>query len=147
MDYEEKVIALLNSQELSKEQKEKLENIFPELKESEDEKIRKTLIEHIKGITSWNYFLGISKEQMIAWLKKQGEKKELKKIEPKKVNANKVIERINIEWINADKVIEWLKNTIKASAENYGVFKATHLTLPYNSIEDLINDFKEDFGL
>lgn len=43
----------------------------PELKESEDERIRKTLIEYIKGIKSWNYFLGISKEQMIAWLEKQ----------------------------------------------------------------------------
>ena len=41
MDYKEKVIALLKSQELSKEQKEKLENIFPELKESEDERIRR----------------------------------------------------------------------------------------------------------
>ena len=49
------------------------EYIFPKLKESEDERIRKSLIEHIKGITSWNYFLGISKEQMISWLEKQGE--------------------------------------------------------------------------
>ena len=52
--------------------KEDAEHYFPELKESEDEKIRKTLIEYIKGIKSWNYFLGISKEQMIAWLEKQG---------------------------------------------------------------------------
>jgi hypothetical protein len=33
MDYKEKVIALLNSKELSQEQKEKLESIFPELAE------------------------------------------------------------------------------------------------------------------
>ena len=51
------------------------EVIFPELREVEDERIRKILIELIKGITSWNYFLGISKEQMIAWLEKQGEQK------------------------------------------------------------------------
>ena len=56
------------------------------------------------------------------------EKKEVKQIEPKKLDA--------------DKVIEWLKNTIKERAENYGVYKATRLILPYNSIEDLINDFK-----
>ena len=61
------------------------------------------------------------------------EKKELKRIKPK--------------TLDADKVIEWLKNTIKATAENYGVYKETRLTLPYNSVEDLINDFKEDFGL
>ena len=37
MYYKEKVIDLLNSKELTKEQKEKLKEIFPELKESEDE--------------------------------------------------------------------------------------------------------------
>jgi hypothetical protein len=51
------------------------------------------------------------------------------------------------EQLNPDKVIEWLKNTIRQKAENYGVYKETSLVLPYNSIEDLINDFKEDFGL
>lgn len=49
MDYKEKVIALLNSQELSKEQKEKLENIFPELKESEGERINiKQIVDKFK---------------------------------------------------------------------------------------------------
>jgi hypothetical protein len=73
------------------------------------------------------------------------EKKELKKIEPKKVNANKVI-----NWVNPDKVIEWLKGRIRETKEyfgEHGVYYDTHLTLPYSSIEDLINDFKEDFGL
>ena len=50
------------------------EFVFPELAESGDERIRKALLEHIKGITGWNYFLGISREQMIAWLEKQDEK-------------------------------------------------------------------------
>ena len=50
------------------------EFVFPELAESGDERIRKALLDHIKGITSWNYFLGISREQMIAWLEKQDEK-------------------------------------------------------------------------
>ena len=52
-----------------------IEYIFPELCESEDEKIRKSLIDLIKGITSWNYFLGISREQMISWLEKQSKQK------------------------------------------------------------------------
>ena len=57
MDYKEKVIALLNSQELSKEQKEKLENIFPELKESEDKIMRKAIIQFTKenGYKYTNY--------------------------------------------------------------------------------------------
>lgn len=59
------------------------EEIFPELKESEDEKIKKEII---------NYFKCQSREEpsrkdihnkWIAWLKKQGENNELKKIEPK----------------------------------------------------------------
>ena len=85
-----------------------------------------------------------SKEQcdtLFAKMKKAGykwdsEKKELKKIEPKKVNA--------------DKVIEWLKGTIRETKEyfgEHGEYYDTHLTLPYDSIEDLINNFKEDFGL
>lgn len=64
------------------------------------------------------------------------ENKELKKIEPKKVNA--------------DKVIEWLKGTIRETKEylgEHGEYYDTHLTLPYDSVEDLINDFKEDFEL
>ena len=77
MDYKEKVIALLNSEELSKEQKEKLESIFPELKESEDEKIRKWLI----GCLEYRILnTGVIEEKenckkAIAWLEKQGEQK------------------------------------------------------------------------
>ena len=73
MDYKEKVIALLNSQELSKEQKEKLESIFPELSESEDERIRKALVEHIKGIYKGSCTEGMCKERdmFLTWLEKQ----------------------------------------------------------------------------
>lgn len=77
MDYKEKVIALLNSQELSKEQKEKLENIFPELKESEDERIRKGLIKAVSGILKGNTLYGtdVTREEALAWLEKQEEPK------------------------------------------------------------------------
>ena len=75
MNYKEKVIELLNSQELSKEQKEKLESIFPELREeSKDERIRKRLIEFFKdwGKTRshcWSIYI----PDILAWLEKQGE--------------------------------------------------------------------------
>lgn len=72
MDYKEKVIALLNSQELSKEQKEKLENIFPELKESEDERTRKEIIRILKGESG--YTSKENTDKYIAWLEKQGKK-------------------------------------------------------------------------
>ena len=74
MDYKEKVIALLNSQELSKEQKEKLESIFPELKESKDERTRKMLHAYIHdfGVPK-EYFEDIEISDVLAWLEKQGE--------------------------------------------------------------------------
>ena len=52
-------------------------NIFPELKESEDEKIRKALISAINNICAGDEglvtFNGFSKEQVLAWLEKQGQ--------------------------------------------------------------------------
>jgi len=53
-----------------------MEYIFPELKESGDERIRKVVTLIIKGIRA-NVFeeKGISKEDTIAWLEKQGEQK------------------------------------------------------------------------
>ena len=55
-----------------------LEYVFTELKESEDERIRKVLIGwiNLEPSTSFNdTFDGFSKEQILAWLEKQGEQK------------------------------------------------------------------------
>jgi hypothetical protein len=49
---------------------EALQTLIPELKESEDERIRKALIQYIKYNVS--VILGWRKEELIAWLKKQG---------------------------------------------------------------------------
>ena len=61
--------------------KNAVEAIFPELKESDDEVIRKALIEvlHRLPTSAFEYgteggYLGATKEQMLAWLEKQGEK-------------------------------------------------------------------------
>jgi hypothetical protein len=52
-----------------------LENIFPELKESEDERIRKWLIDTIKSVPNdsieWDV---IDKPDVLAWLEKQEQK-------------------------------------------------------------------------
>lgn len=55
-----------------------VESIFPELKESEDERIRKELIEHIKANkeVSFVLFNMFSPDDVIAWLEKQGQVKE-----------------------------------------------------------------------
>ena len=52
--------------------KEWIENIFPELKESEDERIRKSLIDFVEQYGD-NYYGQIAKASAIAWLEKQGE--------------------------------------------------------------------------
>ena len=52
-----------------------IEPIFPELKESEDEKIRKWIIDYFKENNAALAFSGISNESVIAWLEKQGEQK------------------------------------------------------------------------
>ena len=56
------------------------ESIFPELKESEDEKIRKALVGFHKSTIDVD---GIKGEEIVAWLEKQGEKKATDKVEPK----------------------------------------------------------------
>lgn len=53
--------------------------LFPELKESEDERIRKALVELVKCNERSGYTLlnNISTSSMLAWLEKQGEDKHL----------------------------------------------------------------------
>ena len=57
---------------------EDLESIFPELKESEDEKIRKELLESLKyqqreSRTDKEWLNGIKLSEVVAWLEKQSE--------------------------------------------------------------------------
>ncbi len=51
------------------------EDIFPELKESEDERIRRILIEAVTQVLQDQYCSnrGVAKEKVVAWLEKQGE--------------------------------------------------------------------------
>lgn len=92
MDYKDKVIALLNSQELSKEQKEKLEDIFPELKESEGERIRKALAAYFakfKPNDMWD--ADFSFGDIVAWLEKQGDKSAWSEEDESMLNFVKVV--------------------------------------------------------
>lgn len=76
---------------LSSEQQMEAEGIFPEIAESEDERIRRALIEWVKrikrykeqGICSPEIFNGISSDNILAWLEKQGEQKPIDKVETK----------------------------------------------------------------
>ena len=64
-----------------------LEHIFCELKEPDDEEIRKTLLETFSNFnaagTFWTDILRISKDKVLAWLEKQSEQKPIDRVEPK----------------------------------------------------------------
>jgi len=72
---------------LKGEEKERAERLFPELKESEDERIRKWLIGYfnqyiIDGMPQV-FGSGLNIKDVITWLEKQGEQKPAYKVEPK----------------------------------------------------------------
>jgi len=56
-------------------EKRRLETIFPELKESEDERMRKEIIQYIKDLNRGGYLESKYSTDWIAWLEKQPEKK------------------------------------------------------------------------
>lgn len=68
-----------------REQLRKIESIFPELKESKDEKIRKGLIGYFRAGKCENIssYHGISTNDILAWLEKQGKQKLTDEVEPK----------------------------------------------------------------
>ena len=70
IDYKQKIKDYMNSSEVDTLYKSMLNNLFPELAESEDEKIRKDIIVLVKDWWDRVNKDNIStKEQMIAWLK------------------------------------------------------------------------------
>ena len=80
MDYEKKYKeALERAKEYLKEYyfEEAVKEIFPELKEPEDEKVRKALIEMVHDINGnkLRFDYNVHKEEVLAWLEKQGEQK------------------------------------------------------------------------
>ena len=108
--------------------------IFPELKESEDERIRKGLIKSVSRIFEGHklYDTDVTREEALAWLEKQGEQKHFSDF-----NANdwyvwdsekKELKKIEVKTLNADKVIAWLVANIC-------------------DFEYYVTRFKKDFGL
>lgn len=80
MDYEKKYKNALNWIEsiypsMSSEQQMEAEGVFPELAESEDERIRKALIENFSHIafSEWGAIEAMRVSDIVAWLEKQGD--------------------------------------------------------------------------
>lgn len=105
-----------------------IEEIFPELKESEDERIRKKLISHFKGLLvesskqECNDFLNKEFKEYIAWLEKQEERSD--------TNSN--------TENDYTKVYEWLKKNKDRYVHNRGTCGEY---IPYCS-DKMITDLK-----
>lgn len=83
-----------------------LDEIFPELKESEDERIRKELIDFFSDSSDSDTFRGISPSKIIAWLEKQDKKSEWS--EEDKLNHKQAIYVCHQNGYTA--VENWLKS-------------------------------------
>ena len=111
--------------------------IFPELKESEsdDERIRKALIEHVKGIYKGCCTEEASKERdmFLAWLEKQGEQKPTWSKEDER-HFSWLIEHLGQSAGLYDNLIDWLKSlkeryTWKPSDEQIKVCKEVYVDI------------------
>ena len=69
IDYKQKIKDYMNSSEVDTLYKSMLNNLFPELKESEDERIRKEFCKDI-----WTFIPNEKAHKYITWLEKQGKK-------------------------------------------------------------------------
>lgn len=87
------------------ENKKSAEYIFPELQESEDEKIRKILINLVVSNGTAYYINKIHKDKIFAWLEKQGEQKPpIVDFKAKNWYVSKVDGKIHDMTYNPDKV-------------------------------------------
>ena len=101
--------AVVAHKDEDKHLKATLERIFPELKESEDERIRKTLIELIKcnERSGYNSINNIETSSILAWLEKQGEKKPYEWHSEDEQNLNDALTYIDDKYLR-----KWLKYII-----------------------------------
>ena len=116
---------------------------FPELRESEDEKIRKALIEYFNeqcDMSDWN---GVYGYQVVAWLEKQGEHANFRnKIQiGDKVTRNEDGVLVNLSQLKrvakpADKVEPKFKVSDWIVQENVGVYKVIEVCESWYEVID-----------
>lgn len=114
--------------------KEDAEHFFPELKESKDEKIKKVIRGWIYTRPASFFDNGISKEEILSWLEKQGDTIKIKK--GKNYLCTKTHKYAGLEWIEGVKYY---------SPEDYSLInQGCTCYCPKYSKEEHNNFFKED---
>ena len=102
MEYKEKLRLAKEALESGSYDRNTIEYIFPELKESENEKIRKLLIDTIKAVPNdsieWD---AIDKSDVLSWLEKQ------KETIPDEANSNKNTSTKGNKYILTDETIDY----------------------------------------
>lgn len=109
MDYEKRYKALLEQAKeelktcgsLDCDAAKQIFRFFPELQESEDERVRKAAIAFVKASDHFGYHLGISKENVLSWLEKQGESIDKEKVE---IGARKDLALSIINYLDNNRV-------------------------------------------
>lgn len=123
MDYKEKLEEAKRLYETAnQDQRYVLESLFPELKESEDERIRKELINFVENWRNHNpnspfddYPIYTSDERecnkILVWLKKQGEHKPAWNVEDELV-VKDAAEAVTNYWYgqSQEDLLDWLKS-------------------------------------
>ena len=135
--------------------KDSFEAVFPELKESEDERIRKWLIKDMNRRLSCWTSTEVTKEQVLAWLEKQGEK--VKPIEGFDTEFERQVSYLIASAMNKD--YEYTKDFVKWTSEgllNYakheleknsmGISEATKKKLEDSLNEALEKETPESFN-
>ena len=126
--------------------------IFPELKESEDERIRKALVEMVHDTTGDSLWIdyNVHKEDAIDWLEKQGEQKPAAWSEEDEIllklsleNLTELKDRFGEYYGRVGSCIDWLKSlkdkyTWKPSDEQMVTLEYYMHTLVCNSYKETL---------
>lgn len=119
-NYEKKIREFLNSSEVDQLYKSMLLNLFPEFRESEDERTRKELIQYIKDhpAAPEGHIEKRVLSRWIAWLEKQKERSPVWSEDDEKMLSD-IIKDLVHPWNEyiPDRIedeIKWLKNRLKS---------------------------------
>ena len=100
--------------------KEDLEHYFPELAESEDERIRKAIVEFFESQDDNTTYSFIPKKDILAWLERQGQK-------PFDYESATIVQKDFAPKTTLE-VGEWLLIKLDKTYEPYGIGKMMELT-------------------